>query len=1036
MNPSHRSPRSEPASLLAVRSCKRALLSELGQSHESGNPVRPEDLLARWPTDAVSDPDIASLLFEDYQQQLRKGAAPQLSHYEQRFPQQKDSLRSLVRQNDLLRSLGGSCPSGFTLRLPDVGDEVFGFKLRHELGRGAFARVFLGEQAELAGRPVVLKVTATDNDEPQTLAQLQHTHIVPVYSLHEDSNAGLRLVCMPYFGGASLSSVLRAVTAECKQPTQGEQFVRALQAVQAPTSETLRLQAVPGSAAPAERQAATLERLTGLSYVQAVAWIIARLAEALQHAHERGIYHRDVKPSNILIGADGEPMLLDFNLATSVHTDAGKATVGGTVAYMAPEHLRAMASRNPVLARQVDQRADIYALGMVLFEMLVGERPFEQSASYAPLPALIEAMAVERSQTTPSLRHHRQDVPWGLESIVRKCLAPGPAQRYQQADELAADLDALLEDRPLRHAPELSVAERVQKWVRRHPRFASSSLIAGVAAALLLTAGLVVLDVRQQVHAKNEQLEDARVLERDREFDVGVRRALCLVNTTTDLPGSDHVAKGIAACEEALALFGVLTNDDWQENALWRRLASLEREENARELLLLLARGRVQQAPDEPRVLRGALRLLDKAEALRRLPPTPALWEDRADYHDRLGEAQQALAARSKAKSLKPATARDHCLLAASLVRRDGVHAEPALQSLDQALALDPKHYWAYVQRGVVRMQRGENALAAADFGGAVGVWPEYALGYFNLGCALLRAGQPAEAIAQFTLALDRDPSFVLARLNRGLTLLEQARYTAALADFEKAAQDGCDQAAAWAGRGVALEKLKRPTEADQAFAKALDRAHEDSEAVRLRVQWVYAFAVSERLPREAARIFSDILEKQPEHPQALYGQAMLAAQRDDLDGALAWFDRALNADPNFNEACRFRAVLLARRGRLADAQRDINACLSQSPRDGATLYAAACVAARAVDHSDPANTPAALEQTLQFLERALAAGYGRDKVAADPDLAAVRELPAFRRWLARQDVSIPVNARNNAPTDLSNRNRMSPTDPTRGIVP
>jgi eukaryotic-like serine/threonine-protein kinase len=1033
VNPNDRSPKSEPASLLAVRSCKRALLSELTHSHENGNPVTPEDLLARWP-DKPCDPDIASLLFEDYQQQRRRGSAPQLSNYEERFPQQADSLRSLVRQNDLLRSLGGSCPSGLTLRLPDVGDEVFGFKLRHELGRGAFARVFLGEQKELAGRPVVLKVTATDNDEPQTLAQLQHTHIVPVYSAHADDNAGLRLVCMPYFGGASLSSVLRAVTAECKQPTHGAQLVQGLQIVQAPTLDALRLETTPpyatippSAAAPAPaRQAAPLERLKGMTYVQASVWIVARLAEALQHAHERGIYHRDVKPSNILLSSDGEPMLLDFNLATSISTDAGKATVGGTVAYMAPEHLRAMASRNPMLARQVDHRADIYSLGMVLFEMLVGERPFEQSASYAPLPALIEAMAVERSQSTPSLRQHRKDVPWGLESIVRRCLAPDPALRYQHASELAADLDALLEDRPLRHAPELSVKERAQKWLRRHPRLASSSLIAGVAAALLITAGIVVLDIRQQAHATHEQLEDALVAERDRRFDEGVRRALCLVNTTTDLPGSDHLAQGIAACEQTLALYGVLTSDQWQENESWRRLASVEREENARELLLLLARGRVQQTPDDPRTLRGALRLLDKAEALRRLPPTPALWEDRADYLDRLGAKEQAHAARGKAKSLKPATARDYCLLAASLVRRDGVHTRQAIEALEEALALNPKHYWAYVQRGVLRMQRGENALAAADFGSAVGLWPEYALGYFNLGCALLRAGQPDDAVAQFTLALEREPSFVLARLNRGLTLLERGRYQQALADFEKAHQDGCEQAAAWAGRGVALEKLKRHEEADTVFATALERARTEAEAVQLRVGWVYAFAVSERLPHQAARIFSDILDKHPDHPQALYGQAMLAAQQDDLDRALKCFDRALDVDPSLTDARRFRAVLLARRGRLGDAQREINACLSQEPRNGATLYAAACVAARAVEHGDPASAPAALEQTLQFLEHAFAAGYGRDKVGTDPDLAGVRDLPAFRRWLDRQATI--------APNDVPNR--MSPNAPTRGIVP
>src|SRR3954452_7379068 len=92
--------------------------------------------------------------------------------------------------------------------LPAMSDDIFHFRLRRELGRGAFARVFLAEQADLAGRPVVLKCTTIEGSEPQTLAQLQHTNIVPIYSVHEDRAAGLRAVCMPYFGGASFAQVL------------------------------------------------------------------------------------------------------------------------------------------------------------------------------------------------------------------------------------------------------------------------------------------------------------------------------------------------------------------------------------------------------------------------------------------------------------------------------------------------------------------------------------------------------------------------------------------------------------------------------------------------------------------------------------------------------------------------------------------------------------------------------------------------------------------------------------------------------------
>src|SRR5262249_58789088 len=140
------------------------------------------------------------------------------------------------------------------------------------------------------------------------------------------------------------------------------------------------------------------------SYIQAAAWVVARLAEGLQHAHDHGVLHRDIKPSNVLLGADGQPMLLDFNLAQDERNPRVETSLGGTVAYMAPEHLQALVSRDPALARKVDQRSDLYSLGMLLFEMVAGQGPFQQSASYSPLPLLIESMAVERARSSPSPR--------------------------------------------------------------------------------------------------------------------------------------------------------------------------------------------------------------------------------------------------------------------------------------------------------------------------------------------------------------------------------------------------------------------------------------------------------------------------------------------------------------------------------------------------------------------------------------------------------------------------------------------------------
>src|SRR5262249_57917514 len=117
----------------------------------------------------------------------------------------------------------------------------------------------------------------------------------------------------------------------------------------------------------------------------------------------------------------------------------------------------------------------------------------EMTGSYSPAMPLIVAMALERSRCSPSMRAERPEVPWGLESILRMCLAPEPSQRYQQAGHLAEDLRRFLENRPLRHAPELSRAERVRKWMRRHPRLTSSARVAGGAAPLLLAAGAAPL---------------------------------------------------------------------------------------------------------------------------------------------------------------------------------------------------------------------------------------------------------------------------------------------------------------------------------------------------------------------------------------------------------------------------------------------------------------------------------------------------------------------------------------------------------------
>ncbi len=1079
INGSSGDPSPAASDFAAARSLKRELLAELRAGWEEGHPVRAEDLLPRWPGNAQADPDVASLLFEEYCQRRQQGEQPAAEEYDRRFPAQKKSLVSLSQQQALLRSIGGAnAGSGLLLALPEVGDELLGFRLYGELGRGSFARVFLAEQTALAGRSVVVKVSAIEGDEPQTLAQLQHTHIVPIYSAHEDTHAGLRVVCMPYFGGASLSRIMQALWAGTDQPAHGSQLVQALLLVSTqhsalstqhsalgpeqagagswgamPTASgaDVSYRVLPAVGMPPTAADGSILTLLGSStYVRASIWIVARLAEALQHAHQRGVLHRDIKPSNVLLGADGQPMLLDFNLAQHSCGDRAQAvaTLGGTVAYMAPEHLRALAARDPALVRQVDRRADIYGLGMVLYEMLTGRRPFDQSASYSPIPALIEAMALERGRNVPSLRERRPDVPWSLESITRKCLAPDPAQRYQQAEHLAEDLRCFLEDRPLKHAAELSWAERIGKWVRRHPRLAPVGSVA-LAATLLLAIGFTILVATQsQLQASRNrtyQAEGAEAQVQKQDFLRGVERARCLVNATSEL--QEYLPEALAVCERTLAYYGVLDRDDWQAHPAWQRLEPEEQQlllEETRELLLLMARARVlaapaQADPDLPHTLaaallpltancssgpisqlatwsagqsvwgpkaeslrRGitsalqqALALLDRADTIGGLESSRALWEDRAFYLALLGDAEGARAAQKKAGGTPPSSARDHYLMATAYALKQ--HYAEAVREADEALRLNPRDYWSCYERGLCNVQLNEPILAIGDFSNCLGLWPEFAWGYFHRGRVLHQLGKDREAADDYTAALERDPAFVLAYVNRGLVHLDLHQFLQALADMDAALARGRDDVLVHTGRGIALENLKRFEQADTAFQRARALGP-NNQAILL-----YGFAVYQRLPDEAQTAFAKVIEREPRNLRALYGYAMLLAKRTrHSDEAVRYFTRAIEADPTFVPAHRGRANVLAHQGRWEEACQEIDWCVKMDPA-GATLYAAACVYALLAEKCPERTTRDwAAKRALGYLGEAFDQDYGLDIASDDPDLTGIRQEPGFRLLLQR----------------------------------
>jgi serine/threonine protein kinase len=786
---------------------------DLEYGWQRGQPRRLEEYQRLFPCLANDPAGLQEIAFEEYRQRRQAGESATPTEYQERFgvdteawpepaappetarsdailaagefrlrdagaPADLDSwcesLHGSPEHLEFFRALHPSDPAeayrlaAAIAAMPKAGTEFLGFRLIKLLGRGAFGRVFLAQQGDLANRYVVLKLATETYSESQTLAQLQHTHIVPIYSLHR---AGLfQVVCMPYFGSTTLADVFRELEKRKGFPESGKDLVSTLYDRRSRNSSENGTKPAQKEAPPMESEPAsagesstpmleggstvTLQMLEDLTYVQAVLWMGSRLADGLAYAHERGILHHDLKPANILLTDEGQPMLLDFNLAedTKRIKNASVAHIGGTLPYMAPEHLEAFHhGKHPV-----DARSDIYSLGVILYELLTRRHPFP--VRRGPVQELLPAMLQDRLQPPPRVRRWNRAVSPAGESIVRHCLEPDPMRRYQSARELQVDLERHLQHLPLKYAPDRSLRERARKWVRRHPLWASFSAIGAAVMALVLVLNILF----EWYWARQEQREKLEALEAFVRFENERKTMSILLNAPARSP--EQREQGLRLGAALLETYHLLDEDtDWREQPLVKRLPQQMQErlqQEMGELLLLLAYARANRAlaPREEKntPLEKALRLNKLAdEKCYDENPSPRAWSaQRAELNRRLARNEQSSAGK---KHIPEDSPQDRYLLARHYVFQK--EYAKAKNLLILATRQDPENLGAWCLLGTCYLDGfADKANAASCYTTCIALWPRCHGAYLNRSLVYFQEKNISEAFLDFDEALRLEP--------------------------------------------------------------------------------------------------------------------------------------------------------------------------------------------------------------------------------------------------------------------------------------
>jgi len=597
------------------------------------------------------------------------------------------------------------------------------YQLQAELGQGGMATVYRAWDT-VHQRTVALKVlppTLSHNlvfverfrREAQVAIQLSHPHIVPVYEANVAG--GVAYLAMEYLPGGSLE-------------------------------DRLRQQRGPLDLALAVR-------------------IVHEVAQALDYAHGRRVVHRDVKTSNILFAADGRAVLTDFGVARILDatTITGTGMLPGTPLYMAPEQIQ---------GHPVDHRADIYALGVVCYEMLAGRPPFVRENRMALLHAHVY-------ETPPPLRRWNRRVPAAIEAAVHQALAKDPARRPGRASEFARALGTV--PQPTSHPQPTSFPQTptdIKAWL---------IVLGGMGVALVvliaLAGGLLAWGGSRPSPTSPARPTIAVTT-------MPADQASQLIAQGDSLVNRSQYAQGIAAYQQALAL----EPNNARAYVRWGRA--------------LYFQGNTAEAVSQ---CTQAANLDDQnAEAYAHL----------GRAYDWDGQYDEALRACQWAVTLDDRYAEGHAFLAE--VYADLGQLDQALTQARRAVELDHNCAEAHTCLGFVLLKQGQKEAALSAYQEAVRLEPQLAVRYYDLGVVYSNLGQWDQARLSFMQTVALDTRHARGYNGLGVCYYQLHDYSQALTSLRQATELDPTYAPAYNHLGWCYVQLDRCTEAIPAFRQAL----------------------------------------------------------------------------------------------------------------------------------------------------------------------------------------------------------------------